>query len=222
MHRVPEPELMLDDEQARAYARADFEDPHSLFVQRFADVFLDAQIVGYVLDLGCGAGDISRRFAQRYPHCQIHGVDGSSAMLKYGREMLVHYDLEKRIQLLEGYLPGAQLPEAQYDVIISNSLLHHLVQPMVLWETIKAKAKADGFIFIMDFMRPESFRQAEIMVQHYAGSEPSVLRRDFYNSLLAAYRIDEVNEQLKQADLDYLKLHEVSDRHFVVMGRFQG
>ncbi|EIJ41903.1 methylase involved in ubiquinone/menaquinone biosynthesis [Beggiatoa alba B18LD] len=221
MHRIPEPELMLDDEQAHAYAQADFNDPNSLFMQRFASEFPQEQIAGYVLDLGCGAGDISRRFAQHYPQCTIHGVDGSRAMLKYGREMLAQYEaLRQRIEFIEGYLPNATLPMAQYDVIISNSLLHHLAQPSVLWETIKLRAKPNSLIFIMDFMRPESFRQAEIMVQEYVGSEPSVLRRDFYNSLLAAYRIDEVVEQLKGFNLGYLKVHEVTDHHFVVMGKY--
>jgi hypothetical protein len=30
VNRIPEPELMLDDEQAHAYATADFESAHSL------------------------------------------------------------------------------------------------------------------------------------------------------------------------------------------------
>ena len=39
MRRVPEPELMDDEVQARAYALADFEEPHSMFVELFAGKF---------------------------------------------------------------------------------------------------------------------------------------------------------------------------------------
>ena len=32
MQRVPEPELMSDEDQAMAYANADFEEPHNHFI----------------------------------------------------------------------------------------------------------------------------------------------------------------------------------------------
>jgi len=32
MQRIPEPELMTDQEQAIAYANADFEEPHNHFI----------------------------------------------------------------------------------------------------------------------------------------------------------------------------------------------
>ena len=40
-------------------------------------------------------------------------------------------------------------------LIFSNSLLHHLHEPMVLWNAIK-NAKGCPAIFVMDLMRPES------------------------------------------------------------------
>jgi hypothetical protein len=48
---------------------------------------------------------------------------------------------------------------------------------------------------------------------------PRLLRRDFYNSLLAAYRTDEVRAQLEIAGLGHLESETVSDRHFIVWGR---
>ncbi len=36
MNRTPEPELMLEQEQARAYFEADFEEPHGRFIELFA------------------------------------------------------------------------------------------------------------------------------------------------------------------------------------------
>lgn len=98
-------------------------------------------------------------------------------------------------------------------------MLHHLANPAVLWTTVKQVAQLNSPIFIMDLMRPESLTQAEIIVQQYAGGEPDRLQQDFYNSLLAAYRLDEVEAQLQKSGLDYLTVHEVSDRHFIVVGR---
>ncbi|MCP4716998.1 MAG: class I SAM-dependent methyltransferase, partial [Deltaproteobacteria bacterium] len=69
MQRIAEPELMLDKEQARAYAEADFDEPHSMFIDLFRERFRERECEGYVLDLGCGPGDITFRFARAYPCC---------------------------------------------------------------------------------------------------------------------------------------------------------
>jgi ubiquinone/menaquinone biosynthesis C-methylase UbiE len=222
MHRIPEPDLMDDDEQARAYAQADFDTPHSLFIELFQQYFATEPVTGLVLDLGCGAADISRRFAQSYPQCQIEGIDGSAAMLKYAAASLEQHHLQSRIKLSQLYLPSSQLPAAHYDAVICNSLLHHLHDPQTLWQTIKHVAKSRAPIFIMDLLRPESARQAEIMVQQYSADEPDILRHDFYHSLLAAYNIEEVDAQLQAAGLIRLQLHEVSDRHWVAVGHLRG
>ncbi len=222
MHRIPEPDLMDDDEQARAYAQADFDAPHSLFIDLFQQYFATEPVTGLVLDLGCGAADISRRFAQCYPECQIEGIDGSASMLKYAAATLEKYQLQERIKLNQLYLPSSQLPTGHYDAVICNSLLHHLHDPQTLWQTIKHVAKSRAPIFVMDLLRPESARQAEIMVQQYSANEPEILRHDFYHSLLAAYNIEEVAAQLQSAGLIRLHLHEVSDRHWVAVGHLRG
>ena len=73
MERILKPEPMEEDAQVRAYAEADFEDAHSRFIALFQETFGDKDISGYVLDLGCGYGDITMRFARVYPKCIFLG-----------------------------------------------------------------------------------------------------------------------------------------------------
>jgi ubiquinone/menaquinone biosynthesis C-methylase UbiE len=219
MRRIPEPELIINSKPARSHAQADFAEAHNLFMRLLVKNFPQDTITGPVLDLGCGTADITRRFAQTFTKCQVDGIDSTESMLKYGQRMLEKYGLTHRVHLKLDYLPEADLPLAYYKAVISNSLLHHLANPLMLWTTIKRVAQRHSPIFIMDLMRPESLAQAEIIVQRYVGSEPDILQQDFYNSLLAAYRIDEVEAQLQRAALNYLRVHEVSDRHFIVVGR---
>ncbi len=221
MRRIPEPELMIDSEQARAYAQADFEEAHTMFIRLFSEHFPQQHLTGPVLDLGCGTADITRRFAQTYLDCQIDGVDGAESMLKYGQMTLEKYGLTDRVHLIRGYLPEADLPLNYYNAVISNSLLHHLANPYVLWNTIKQVARLDSLIFVMDLMRPESLAQAQFIAQRYVDHEPPILQRDFYDSLLAAYRIDEVEAQLQKAGLSNFQINAVSDRHFIVVGQLQ-
>ena len=118
MNRVPEPELMLDEEQARAYAQADFESAHSLYPPLFAETFPNRPAKALVLDLGCGPCDVTIRFARANPGYKFHAVDGSAAMLKYAGERIARdADLAGRIRLIEGYIPGAPIPEKAYDAM---------------------------------------------------------------------------------------------------------
>jgi len=47
---------------------------------------------------------------------------------------------------------------------------------------------------------------------------PDLLRRDFRNSLYAAFSVEEVEIQLLEAGLEKLEVEVVSDRHFTVAG----
>ena len=219
MQRIPEPELMDNKAQAEAYACADFATPHNHFIELFKEKFPGLEIDDAVLDLGCGPADISRRFAQAYPACHVHGVDGAKAMLEFGEQLNEQAGLSHRVQLIEACLPGASLPQNFYHVIISNSLLHHLHDPMVLWQTIQQHAKPFAHVFIMDLMRPDSESRAEELKELYAADEPPILQQDFHNSLLAAFTPDEVQQQLDELGLSGLQVEVVSDRHMIIYGQ---
>ncbi len=78
MKRVLEAELMEDAAQVKAYAEADFEIPHSQFIERLTAFINEPDFSGTALDLGCGPGDISCRLARAYPLSRVHAIDGST------------------------------------------------------------------------------------------------------------------------------------------------
>ncbi|NJK30423.1 MAG: class I SAM-dependent methyltransferase [Acaryochloris sp. RU_4_1] len=220
--RQPEPELMAGDQQARAYAEADFEEPHNQFIQCLQTALPSLPLTGTALDLGCGPADIALRFAHAFPRWSVDGWDASEAMLLYGDQAVERAGLQNRVKLKNVYLP-VQDPQIKretkhYPLIFANSLLHHLADPMVLWTEIQRWAMTGAAVFIMDLLRPDTQKQATQLVEQYAQNEPEILRRDFLNSLLAAYRLDEVVAQLHQAGLGQLQVQVVSDRHFIVWG----
>jgi trans-aconitate methyltransferase len=221
MNRLPEPELMNDPAQAHAYAHADFAEPHQRFVSLFTEEFPTLELCGRVLDLGCGAADVTLRFARAFPDCVIDAVDGAEQMLDHAHALIAHAGMQARINLLHRCLPTIQLPSHPYDAIISNSLLHHLHDPNVLWNTIKTHARAGTAIFVLDLLRPASVEQAHALVEQYAQAEPAILKRDFFNSLLAAFRADEIGAQLMQCGLPQLRIRAISDRHVLISGTVQ-
>ncbi|MCB1772550.1 MAG: class I SAM-dependent methyltransferase [Gammaproteobacteria bacterium] len=220
MPRTPEPEELMDRaDQAEAYAAADFSEANSLFIE-----LLTGAAAGdpgaRVLDLGCGPADIPLQLAQRFPNMHIDAVDGAQAMLDLADRALDGLPaLRPRVRLVCDLLPCAALPSHAYDAVISNSLLHHLSNPALIWQTITRSTKPGALVLVMDLARPDSVADVDDLVGRYAADAPTVLRQDFRNSLFAAYRVDEVEAQLAAAGLSQLRVDSVSDRHLAVSGR---
>jgi SAM-dependent methyltransferase len=219
MDRVPEPELMAAPEQVAAYAAADFAEPHDRFVALLRARLPDLPLEGRAADLGCGPCDVAVRFARAYPRWTVDAADASQAMLAAAVPLLERAGMSERISRLHLRLPCDSPGERRYNLVFSNSLLHHLAAPAVLWDALRRWTRPDAAVFIMDLLRPRSRKEAGGLVERYASGEPSVLRDDFYNSLLAAYRPEEVRGQLAAAGLGDLTLEVVSDRHGIVWGR---
>lgn len=210
---------MDDAAQARAYAEADFSAANALFINLLEQLG-PRHLAGDLLDLGCGPADIPLCLAERHPQLAIDAVDGAVAMLDLAQQRLdAQPALTGRLRLLCEYLPCAQLRQQHYRFVASNSLLHHLEDPQVLWQTVTACARPGALVLIMDLARPTSVTAADALVEAYALDAPEVLRRDFRNSLLAAFTVAEVTEQLSQAGLSTLRVSAVSDRHLAVRGQ---
>lgn len=219
MERIIEPELMDDPAQARAYAAADFDAPHSALIDHLSTCFPGFEPTGPVLDLGCGPADITVRLARLYPRAPIHGLDGAPAMLDEARRRIADEELQARITLYEGRLPEVRLPVDRYALVASNSLLHHLHEPAVLWDSVTRYAAPAAPVFIADLMRPESESRRQALAERYSADAPEILRRDFRHSLAAAFRVDEVRAQLDSAGLHHFDVRAVSDRHLIAWGR---
>ncbi|MEN8206803.1 MAG: class I SAM-dependent methyltransferase [Pseudomonadota bacterium] len=219
MQRVTEPELMDDQAQSEAYAAADFAEAHCRIVDTFGRCFPGEEVSGHILDLGCGPGDICFRFAARYPGCSLTGVDGSRAMIRLANARKVRESVTAdRVRFIEALLPDSILPGLPFSAVISNSLLHHLHEPMVLWETVLRYASPGTKVYVVDLFRPQTVADVQRLVDEYAAGEPDILRRDFYNSLCAAFEPQEVEAQLASAGLAGLAVDVISDRHLVVHG----
>ena len=216
MNRVLEPELMEDDEQVKAYAEANFDVPHGQFIQLLADFINDPKFNGHALDLGCGPGDISFRFARTFPLCKLDAVDGSQPMLNYAKS-IIEPKLNDRISFVHGLLPHVTLPQSNYEIIFSNSLLHHLPDPKTLWQSVIKYSKPGTRVIIMDLIRPANDDEARQLVETYVKNEPDILKNDFYHSLLAAFSLKEITAQLAQAELNF-NIVQMSDRHVFITG----
>lgn len=247
MERIPEPELMDDPMQALAYAEADFARTDQAFTDRIL-ALLAAEEPAWlalaapdapgmppanrrILDLGCGPGNISFRLAVALPGAAVLGVDGAAAMLDLAEgQRQAEPRRWPRLRFARACLPlpanGLQDQPAAFAppfaLIVSNSLLHHLHDPSVLWEAVRQWAAPGALVAVRDLRRPTSPEELQALVERHAATAPAVLRRDYAASLAAAFRPKEVEAQLAVAGLGSLRVEPLDDRYLEISGRLPG
>lgn len=215
LKRVLEPELMDDAEQVAAYAQADFSDSNQWYVDHLTEDF--SPRLRSVIDLGCGPADVAVRLARGKPDIHVTAVDGSSEMLEHARRAVMEAGVEKQVSPFHGYVPKLPLEDHSFDAILSKDFLHHLPDPMTLWNEAKRLGKPGAIIYVMDLIRPVTLDEARSIVERVAANEHPVLKQDFFNSLCAAFTLDEVRLQIAAAGLD-LEVIQATERHLLVRG----
>jgi ubiquinone/menaquinone biosynthesis C-methylase UbiE len=215
MHRQPEPELMDLEHEAQAYAAADFSDVNSAFVDRLLSLAWNFD-VARCIDLGSGPADIAIRLAQQRPEWHIDAVDLAEPMIALARVAVAQAGV-RNVRLHLADAKETKLA-AGYDVIFSNSLLHHLPDPLPMWREIRRLARPGTIVLVRDLVRPATYDLAEELVEQYAGRESDTLKQEFYRSLLSAFTPAEMREQLEESGLSELEIRQASDRHVDVSG----
>jgi trans-aconitate 2-methyltransferase len=231
VERICEPELMDEPAQARAYAEADFAASDQALVERFTELFASGSAVGQrIVDLGCGPGNITFLLAARFPEAHVLGLDGAAAMLAIAEERRPR---AARLRFQQAVLPlgddqalrlrseaaGGKGEAVGFSAVLSNSLLHHLHDPAVLWTTVRQLAGPGAALYVQDLRRPVTAAAAEALVATAMATAPEVLRRDYRHSLHAAFTPEEVTVQLEQAGLGGLRVQERGERYLEVWGR---
>ena len=229
MQRVTEPELMLDYQQVKAYAEADFSSSDEKMIGRLEQYLLtigkSINSGSLIIDIGCGPGNITERLAKKWPFATIIGFDGSEEMLKVARlrknksEFL--RDLKGLIYMKRNLSSSSSTVSSftkSADLIISNSVLHHIHNPNLFWNAIKNLGEEGTVIFQKDLRRPISLEHAKNLPMKYEANMPDILKRDYMASLKASFTVSEVQVQLKSAGLSQLKVFELDDRYLEITG----
>jgi len=217
MNRQPEKELMDGSAEAAAYAAADFSTPHEAFVDRLIELAGNIE-KALVADLGAGPCDIAIRVWRRRPLWRIVALDGSASMLHLARQAIAKVGAGHAIDIVEADALSGSLADGAFDIVYSNSLLHHIRDPVALWRRMAGLPKPGGLLFVRDLCRSQGRDEARQIVERYAGGESELLKTEFFESLLAAYTVDEVRCQLAEAGLEHLSVAMSSDRHLDAWG----
>ena len=228
MERVKEPELMVNYEQVVAYAEADFSLSEEDLISEIADfVNYSGAVVEkdhLIIDLGCGPGNITERLSSLWPKSRIIGIDDSLNMIKYAKRKknLKTLTSSNQISYEKLNLSSIANDDSKYgksaDVVVSNSLIHHIHDIEIFFRTLMKISKKGTIHYHRDLRRPSSHEEFESIKKKYITSSNSILKKDFIASLKAAHNVKEISKYLKRQGLDYLSVKEVGDRYVDVFG----
>ena len=227
MERKPEPEVMGDEVEVSAYASAAGQKHLYALDNTFVNQALslgspEGMLTGRLLDVGCGPGNIALKIAQRCPRLAIVGVDRSANMLKAARRVATELGLGNRVHFLRGNAGQIPFPGGMFDTVLSNSVLHHLTNPLQAFEEMQRVARPRGAVLVRDLLRPSRLAfpwHVRWHGRHYSG----VMKKLFEDSVRAAYTPDELADLLSRSGMSkaHIFIHEGTHMGFVYRGRHQ-
>lgn len=213
LERIPEPEAMDTWEEAVEYDAMDFIEVNNAFAHRALELGPPS---GIILDCGTGTARIPILIAGQNPNIHITAIDLSSNMLKIGEANVNDADLKGSITLMLVDAKKLPFPDNHFDMIISNSIIHHLSKPISFFEELNRVIKPNGGIFVRDLIRPHDKKELGTLVSMYVADANDRQRKLFYDSLHAAFTIKEITELLALSGIHGTHIVQSSDRHWSI------
>jgi len=210
--RILEPEVMDSWEEAVEYDVMDLTEVNTAFAKSVIE--LGPNFEANVLDVGTGTARIPTLIASRCPQWQIWGIDLAKSMLQLGMQHVENAGLEQQILLETVDAKKMPYPDGQFQMVISNSLVHHLPDPLPFFREVARVLQPQGAIFIRDLIRPANVEIMETLVASIGAEYDEQQKKLFRDSLNAALTLDEVHDLIKQANLSDVKVYQSSDRHW--------
>ena len=227
MNRRPEPELMNKKDQVDSYSEADFSEGEIKFIKFIKNYLMKKNVIlnssDLIVDLGCGPGNISEKLSLEWPKTQVIGIDGSQEMIKKAESRKVYQKkaLSNLIYLCEDIKTinfAEILNKKKITLLVSNSLIHHITHINEFFECIISLSSKDTLNFHKDLIRPPNEKSARKLRAECASKYSDTLTNDYYASLLASYRENELKNIIAEKNLTDLDVMEEDKKYLILYG----
>lgn len=216
--RVLEPEVMDTAREAADYDAMDHSEVNRDFVDDLLAALGTSTVGTTLLDVGTGTALIPIELARRGFAGPITGVDLAEEMLALGRRNVAQGGLGNiRLEQVD----AKQLPfdDGSFDVVMSNSIVHHIPRPEQSLTGMKRVLAAGGLLFVRDLLRPETAEEVERLVSTYAGEESPRQQQLFRQSLHASLTVEELQALVEPIGIAPAAVTQSSDRHWTLQWR---
>lgn len=211
LERVLEPEVMDTAKEADDYDAMDHSEVNRQFVVDLLEIGLPGPDI---LDLGTATALIPIELCRQYEECRIMAADLSTHMLDLARYNIEIASLIERIQLDLSDAKNMLYADNMFHAVISNSLIHHIADPLGVMREVLRVTAAGGLLFFRDLRRPTDEETLQQLVQTHTGEQNEHQQKMFGDSLRAALTTDEFRDVVEQLGFDRETVQTTSDRHW--------
>ncbi len=155
---------------------------------------------GWLLDIGTGPGAIPLKLARQLRALRAVGLDCSRNMVRAARRAAMESGLNERALFFVGDAYHLAFPDGWFDFVLSNSLLHHLADPVAALDEMVRVAKPSGVILLRDLRRPSRLL-FPLHVRWYGRHYSRLMRNLYEDSVRAAYSGEELRDLLHRSSL---------------------
>ncbi len=217
IERVLEPEVMDTPDEARDYDEMDHSQVNHVFAADFLSAFPDFQ--NTVLDVGTGTALIPIELCRQSSRIELLGIDLAEEMLIRARANIERASFTDRIRV--ECVNARELPyrDAQFGSVISNSIIHHIPNPIDCLREIVRLCRPGGGIFVRDLLRPDSLSELDRLVNLYSAGANTHQRTLFAQSLHAALTVDEMRALVASLGFPPDSVQQTTDRHWTLAVR---
>jgi trans-aconitate 2-methyltransferase len=120
-----------------------------------------------IVDLGCGAGNVTRILAERWPHARTVGIDNSETMLAQARAAAGGASIAWQAADLAAW--ARDTPAASVDLVYSNAALHWLDDHVTLFPRLMAIVAPGGMLAVQ---MPSNFSAPSHVALHDVANAP--------------------------------------------------
>ena len=111
------------------------------------------------LSLACGGGRAERQLIKQGICQSFHGIDISENALSEARKKAKEGNLN--ITYEQGDLNHLELPEKEYDLVVTQNCLHHVLRLEDLADQIFKSMRPDGVLWIHDYIGETQFQYSD-------------------------------------------------------------
>lgn len=215
---------MDDSSEVQAYSSAAAE----AYLSKIDDSFVEHALrlagaePGRALDIGCGPGQILMKLSARLPEWKFFGIDRAPTMIGHAREIRdsrgsAPPSQEKgsaagNLHFLVGDAAALPFRDSCFDLVLCNSVLHHIADPSRLFAEIRRIAKPAAAILLRDLRRPSRLGfpfHVRWHGRHYQG----LMYKLYCDSVRAAYTREELSGMLGLAGVAGARLFAHGSTH---------
>lgn len=207
------PDFFLFNRDRKLVYRGQFDDSRDLIA--FLSVRTSTAPIA-TLDVGTGTALIPIELCTRPIDVRVTAVDLAAHMLQLAQRNVIRAGFQRVIKLEQ--IDAKSLPYANgdFDAVISNSIIHHIPEPIHSLREMVRVLRPGGKLFVRDLLRPADDDAVLQLVETYAGDANLHQRQMFHNSLHAALTLDEVRTLLRDLHLPPECVAQTSDRHWTI------